>query len=304
MVIDIHYHLMNEGWDPEKLYVSAAKLLEKSFGIASVEKIKQMFSALYDPNGEKAIQFMDKAGMDKVVILVVDWGLGLGEPKVSIEEQNRICAQTARRYPDRLIPFAGIDPRRKNAIELLKRCVEEWGMRGLKFHPDVGFYPDDESFYPFYEKVSDYKIPILTHTGAMFGCLKSRYTQPIHLDAVLADFPDMNIIAGHTGGLGWWPQVTAIGSGKPNLYGCLTGWQFEAQRDYPGFCKTLRIIMDKMGSDRLLFGTDGPVVLPNFTTKEWVDVIRTLPEKSPDGIKFTREEVEGILGRNAEKLIG
>ena len=79
--------------------------------------------------------------------------------------------------------------------------------------------------------------------------------------------------------------------------------QFEAQRDYKGFCQTLRTIMDKLRSDRILFGTDGPVVSPSFTPKDWVDVIRALPEKSPEGITFTDDEVEGILGRNAEKLI-
>jgi predicted TIM-barrel fold metal-dependent hydrolase len=303
MIIDIHYHLMNQGWDSKKLHSSAAKLFEKEFGISSLEKLEKMLSAMWDPSGEKAIKYMDEGGIDKCTLLVTDWGFGLGETEVSIEEQNRICAQTAKRYPDRLTPFAGIDPRRKNAIELLKRCVEEWGMKGLKFHPDVGFFPDDESFYPFYEKVSEYKIPILSHTGPMFGCLKSKYVQPVYLDAVLADFPDINIIAAHLG-FCWWPEVAMIGSFKPNLYGCLTGWQLDAQKDYAQFCHTLRTIIDKMGPDRILFGTDGPYDLPHFTKKDWVNAIKSLPEKCPEGITFTHEEVAGILGGNAQKLLG
>lgn len=302
MIVDIHYHLMNKGWDPEKLYFSATKLFKKAFGASSLEEMKKMLSTLWDPSGEKAIQFMDKAGIDKSTLLATDWGFGLGEPEVSIEEQNKICAQTAKRYPDRLIPFAGIDPRRKNAIELLKRCIEEWGMKGLKFHPDVGFFPDNESFYPFYEKVSEFKIPILSHTGPMFGCLKSKYTQPVYLDGILADFPEITIIAAHMG-FCWWPEVAVIGQAKPNLYGCLTGWQVDAQQDYAKFCHTLRTIMDKMGPERILFGTDGPFVSPNFTTKDWINTIKALPEKSPEGIIFTSEEVAGILGGNAQKLL-
>jgi len=302
MIIDIHYHLMNEGWDPDKLYLSATKLFEKSFGTSSEEKIKQMLSSFWDPSGEKAIQFLDKAGIDKSTLLVVDWGVGLGEPEIPIEEQNMICAQTAKQHTDRLIPFAGIDPRRKNAVELLKKCVEEWDMKGLKLHPDVGYYPDDESFYPFYGKVSEYKIPILSHTGPMFGALKSKYTQPVYLDAVLADFPEINIIAAHMG-FCWWPEVAVIGQAKPNLYGCLTGWQMDAKKDYENFCRTLRCILDKMGPDRVLFGTDGPLESPRLTTKDWIEAIKKLPEKCPEGITFTRQEVDGILGGNAQKLL-
>jgi hypothetical protein len=303
MIIDIHYHLMNQGWEHEKLFLSAAKLFAKTFGEAPPDAIKQMLAHFWDPTGEKAIRFMDAVGIDRCTILVTDWGLGVGEPEVPIEEQNKVCAQVAKRYPDRLIPFAGIDPRRKNAIELLKRCVEEWGMKGLKFHPDVGFFPDDRAFYPFYEKVSEYRIPILSHTGPMFGCLKSKYTQPVYLDAILADFPEINIIAAHMG-FCWWPEMTTIASVKPSLYGCLTGWQMEAQKDYVKFCQTLRSMMDRMGYDRILFGTDGPFVSPAFSTKDWIAAIRDLPKKAPAGIVFTEEEVTGILGGNAAKLVG
>ncbi len=69
MIIDIHYHLMNKGWDPEKLFSAAEKLITKTFGPLSKEQIKQMFAALWDPTGEKAIKFMDDAGIDKSVLL-------------------------------------------------------------------------------------------------------------------------------------------------------------------------------------------------------------------------------------------
>ena len=99
MIIDIHYHLMNKGWDPEKLYLSASKLFAKAFGAFSLEEIKKMLSTFWDPSGEKAIQFMDEAGIDKSTFLVTDWGFGLGEPEVSIEEQNKICAQQQNDIP-------------------------------------------------------------------------------------------------------------------------------------------------------------------------------------------------------------
>jgi hypothetical protein len=63
MIIDIHYHLMNKGWDPEKLFSSATKLITKTYGSLSAKQIENMFSALWDPTGEKAIKFMDEAGI-------------------------------------------------------------------------------------------------------------------------------------------------------------------------------------------------------------------------------------------------
>ena len=59
-----------------------------------------------------------------------------------------------------------------------------------------------------------------------------------------------------------------------------------------------------MGPDRLLFGTDGPIVLSDFSTKQWVQTIKNLPGSAPDGIAFTEKEVTGILGGNARKLLG
>jgi predicted TIM-barrel fold metal-dependent hydrolase len=176
-------------------------------------------------------------------------------------------------------------------------------MKGLKLHPDTGFYPDDESFYPFYGDVQEYGIPILTHTGPAFGCLKSKYTRPIHLDGILADFPDIPVVAAHTG-FCWWQETAGLAAAKPSLYGCLTGWQRDAARDYKGFCETLRTLMNKMGADRILFGTDGPIVTSDFTTKDWVETLRHLPQEAPSGITFTEDEVAGILGGNAMKLLG
>ena len=51
MIIDIHYHLMNDGWDPDKLWFSAKKSFEKAFGVCTEEKIKGFLSHFWDPTG-------------------------------------------------------------------------------------------------------------------------------------------------------------------------------------------------------------------------------------------------------------
>jgi predicted TIM-barrel fold metal-dependent hydrolase len=68
-------------------------------------------------------------------------------------------------------------------------------------------------------------------------------------------------------------------------------------------CRALRDIMDFSGSHRVLFGSDSPSLRSQITNKDWVDIIRSLPEKMPGGIKFTEEEVAAILGGNAQRIL-
>src|SRR5450759_3908894 len=71
---------------------------------------------------------------------------------VQIEEQNRMVAEASAKFPDRLVSFFSIDPRREGAVDLFSRAIEDWGMKGLKLHPASGFYPYEEFCYPLYEK--------------------------------------------------------------------------------------------------------------------------------------------------------
>jgi predicted TIM-barrel fold metal-dependent hydrolase len=53
-----------------------------------------------------------------------------------------------------------------------------------------------------------------------------------------------------------------------------------------------------------MFGSDGPVYDIVIPTKDYIQLIQNLPKDAPKGIKFTKEEVEAILGNNAAKLLG
>ena len=70
------------------------------------------------------------------------------------------------------------------------------------------------------------------------------------------------------------------------------------------FCRELRDLVDYAGIEKVLFGTDDPINRVVRPTKEWVQLIRDLPDNAPDGIEFTREEVDAILGGNAVAVLG
>lgn len=97
------------------------------------------------------------------VVFTVDARTALKHEPNSIEEIVAGCV----RHNDVLIPFGSVDPHQGPvAVDRARRMVEEWGVRGFKFHPSLqGFDPSDERFYPLYQAISDLGVPALFHTG-------------------------------------------------------------------------------------------------------------------------------------------
>src|SRR4030042_5558914 len=171
------------------------------------------------------VKEMDAAGIDKSVLLAIEWGLArhLGDLKLSIEEMNKTYADAVKKHPERLIAFAGIDTRRNKAAAMVGRFLKEWGMKGIKFHTAAGFYPNDKACYPVYEKALEYGVPVLFHTGEGLKPLYFKYCQPIHAQEVAMDFPDLPIILAHAGGC-WYPEAVAICNNTKNVYLDLSVW--------------------------------------------------------------------------------
>jgi len=112
-------------------------------------------------------------------------------------------------YPDRLIAFAGVDPRRGKAGVLeLRRCVEELGFRGLKLWTIAGFYPDEDAYYPLYAEAERLGITIMVHTGLGPGYSYLKTCRPVYTDKIAVDFRGVNFILAMPAIPGWtrpWP---------------------------------------------------------------------------------------------------
>src|SRR3989442_12072901 len=132
------------------------------------------------------------------VVFTVDGPLE--ERKITNEE----IAELAHQNSDVAIPFASINPRRGAAgVREARRLIKDYGVKGFKFHPSVqGFFPDDRMCYPLYEVIAEHKSIALFHTGQTGigagmpggGGVRLKYSNPLHLDDVAADFPDLSII--------------------------------------------------------------------------------------------------------------
>jgi predicted TIM-barrel fold metal-dependent hydrolase len=224
------------------------------------------------------------------VVFTVDHERGMGIKRISNEE----VAESAAEHADVAIPFASIDPARgKMGVREARRLIKDFGVKGFKFHPIIqGFYPNDPDVYPLYEVIAQAGLPALFHTGQTGigagmrggGGLRLKYANPIFLDDVAADFPDMPIIMAHPS-VPWQDEQLSVATHKPNAYIDLSGWSpkyFEAK--LVQYANTLL-------KNKVLFGSDNPVIQPD----RWLADFEKLPIKP--------EVRPLILKENAVKLL-
>ncbi|EEP70372.1 conserved hypothetical protein [Micromonospora sp. ATCC 39149] len=204
-------------------------------------------------------------------------------------------ARAAAEHADVLIPFGSVDPRTgEAALELAARLIEQEGVRGFKFHPTVqGFDPSHDEYAPLWGLIERAGVPAIFHTGQTgigagtpggYG-LRLGLSNPMLLDPVAADFPDLQIVmASPVGALAGRGAVG--GTHKHNTWIDLSGW---SPKYFPA---ELVRYANSVLKRRVLFGTDYPLLTPD----RWLrDVAAT--DLKPDVLP-------GILKDNAARLLG
>ena len=308
MAIDMHTHLFVKKFYHESLWNGYVQLNARWVPPTTIEEAiaevrRTILPTWWDEDGTGHIRRMDEAGIEKAVILHMDQALLRGETEMTIEQQNKHVSDAAKKYPDRLIWFCGVDPRREGAVELFERCVTEWGARGLKLYPGTGFLPTDRVVYPLYERASAWKIPVYTHMGPQGDPIyKNEGNNPVHWLRVLVDFPDLTVIGAHLANE-FWRDLIALGKVRENVMCDISAKQIVAKQNYEQLCYILRRFLDVFGQERVMFGTDAPLIEYATPTKEWVETIKDLPYKSPAPYRFTEEEVSALLDGNARRLL-
>lgn len=310
MIIDAHCHLAHEKWQPKKWWESIAKIAAhklKQLGVDDFDEqkfIKEILPQIFfDPTGERQLQIMEEAKIDMAVLTPLDYGIALGDADTSIKDVNHEFAKLQQKYPDKFICLASIDPRRPESMDLIKEALDEWGMKGVKFHPGAGFYPNSKETCALLEIIDQRKVPVLFHTGHMVQPLYSKYCDPIWIDEVCSDFPDLKIIAAHMAH-GYYTQLFSMGECNLNLLTDISGWQKKVVHNYNDFCKILRCAIDSFGDDRIMFGSDGPFLRAVTTDKNYIKILKQMADDQKSEIKFKKNEIDNILGINAAKLFG
>jgi hypothetical protein len=303
MIIDAHYHYMRMPADEIVGRKMATLLMEDVERTGYCKPLDVVWPAycdiMNDPAGDKLIKRMDENGTDVTAVCIVDNYDNKGKTESLMRYHNSL-AKLVSMHPDRLIALCGIDPRRPEAPSLLRTCLTDLKMKGLKWHPDNGYYPNSKEAYAMLEVLNEFGMPLLTHCSPLPHS-RAKYAQPIHLDDVAVDFPELNIIAAHMGHL-WWHDWAAIAQYKKNLHGDLAMWQITAKSKPRLFRRYLRELVDIVGPHQIVFGSDGPIFEPHVSNIEFFGILRGLQDRGEDGIQFTKGEIDAILGGNAARI--
>lgn len=209
---------------------------------------------------------------------------------------NEYVAQLAKDHPEAFIgSWAMIDPwRGRMAIEELERCVRDLGMSGLKCHPICQkFWPNDRRFYPLWERCQELGVPVQFHTGTtgvgagMKGGMgvQIKYGNPMALDDVAAEFPDLTIIGCHVS-WPWQSEMIAVLLHKANVFLELSGW---SPKYFPDELK--REIRSRLHA-KCMFGSDYPVLSHERLFRDYAH------------LNLSDAQLEDVWVNNAVRILG
>ncbi len=215
-------------------------------------------------------------------------------PREARKITNEEIAELAHQHSDVAIPFASINPHRgEEGVRAAKRLINDYGVKGFKFHPTVQeFFPNDRLAYPLYEAIAEARLPALFHTGQTGvgagtrggGGLRLKYSNPLCLDDVAADFPDMPIVLAHPS-FPWQEEALSVATHKPQVYIDLSGWS-------PKYFPPILVqYANTLLKDKILFGSDYPVLHP----EKWVEEFDKLPIKPEVRPKIMKENAARLL---------
>ena len=226
------------------------------------------------------LKFMKEEDIDFAVVLAEDSPLSTGIVP------NEFVAEFCQRN-ERLIPFASINPvLEATPAKKLASLVENLGMRGLKLLPSYQFfYPNDERLYPLYLKAEELGIPVNFQTGSsILKNTRLKYADPMYLDEVAVDFPDLKIIMAHGGRSFWYDVAFFLVKRHKNVYIDVSGLPPSNLLEYfPG--------LEEIG-DKVVFGSNWPSVV---SIRRNAEAIWKLP--------LEEETKRKILSENAQRIL-
>ena len=279
--IDVHVHIHDararalQGPEAQRRFEEKARYFKRQATHVSVD--------------EQADQYRERAMMAVLMNSTDESITGL------TPVPNDFVAETVQRYPDVFMGMGAIDPWQGELARREIRRIKELGLHGIgELNPArQHFYPNDRRFYPLWEEAQAQGLPILFHSGYAAagsgtpggGGVKLKYCQPMLLDDVAADFPDLTIICAHPS-WPWTAESLAIARHKPNFYIDLSGW---APKYFP---EELITQVNSVIPHKALFGSDAP----SLPLDRWLTEFEHLPLKPEVRPKILLENAKRVFG--------
>jgi uncharacterized protein len=278
-LIDWHLHV----WEPDHLGSEWGGELSSRYGGMDVGAMASF---------ELADAARAEGGVDIAV------AIGLTSPHLGMSIPNEHIAAYVEHGRGSTVGFASVDPNDPQAVDKLRYAVETLGLQGLKLSPPYqNFHPHSEEAERVFRAAAELGVPLMFHQGAVFmprGVLE--VANPVLLDKVAREYPEMKIIVAHAG-QPWFTETVALMYKHRNVFADLSArfhrpWQLH---------NILLAAIDYKVADRILFGTDFPVLRPDFC----VETLRAINDRTAGRLPpIPAELVEQILYERPLSLLG
>lgn len=282
MIIDFHVHVSR----PEHEHDWIVEFMQSQFDGDLLEIIEQVLT----PAGIRS--FLQENRIDYAVVLAevcpITTGTCSNEYTIDFVRRANAIPDPSEGPKGRLIPFASPNPYIDNDLaERIDELVQDEGFRGVKLYPVYQHHFLNETrMYPLYAKAQDLGIPILVHTGSsVFKGARIKYGNPLHLDDVAIDFPDLKLLLAHGGRPFWYEQAFWMAQRHANVFLEISGLPAKNLLTYFPRLESL--------ADKVVYGSDWPGY-PYIRRN--IEAINELP--------MSEQAKEKILGGNAAELLG
>lgn len=293
MIVDAHAHIYDilTGYGARGEF----RALGKGCGIWATGEVEQFFPAEYGDLGfsmETLLSLMEENGVNHAVLLQ---GGNYGF-------HNDYVAEAARKYPDKFTAVGTLDPYGVNALKILEHFIRDYKFRALKFEVSqswglTGYHPylkmDDAAFAPILEIANELGMTIVIDMGPM-GTASFDISA---LKNIVAGFPNITFVMTHC----FFPREDGKNDLRLEYMRQLVSDHFVFDvsnisqmywRESYTFLKKVRQIL---GAERMLWGTDIPGTLNQFTYRQMIEFVTESNIFKPEDLKF-------VMGENARRV--
>jgi predicted TIM-barrel fold metal-dependent hydrolase len=236
----------------------------------------------YSYSGEQVVKAMDQSNVDTIV----GFALGGFSSEYDYSDQNDMIAASMKEFPGRIIGFCRINPNagEKSTCSAIDRYIKDFGMRGIKLHPEIDHFSLDERLLgPIFDKARDYRVPIIFHSG------HTQNTDPLAIGCLASQYPKVPVILGHMGCTTATKQAATAGASFENVF---LETSTVCRMSHPFAPAVL-----KVGPEKVIYGSDHPY-------SPFQMEIEKLVKYAIPYTGWTAKDLKLIMGGNLRRLLG
>jgi predicted TIM-barrel fold metal-dependent hydrolase len=239
-------------------------------------------------NPERVYEAM--SAVDKAILFSLRYANSAG-----VDGDDEVTARAVRKYPDKFVGFATVDPRRADAMELLRHAIEDLHLKGVKSGPIYsGVSLLDKRMDPIYAYCVKNNLPLTLHMGTTYARnAPADLGRPIYVDDVALRYPELKIVMAHMGHP-WWGECIIVARKQPNVYCEVSALYYRPWQFYNILITAQEYTIH--GRNKIFWGTDFPYTTPEDSLQGLRNVNRLVEGTALP--RVSQETIDGIMYSN------